>query len=122
MFADVSFSTEATVAISGLLIALASAIGVLFWQYQKAVDARISSLVNRVNSYEQISERALTVLTVQAEAKLATEGKTLPAALAPVVPEHRSPMTGEQRDVAKLATARARLTALELALGVPARE
>jgi hypothetical protein len=121
-FADVSFSTEAIVVISAILLALVGAIGALYWQNQKATEARVTSLSNRLSSYEQISERAMEVLLIETNAKLAAEGRALPPILAAVVPEHHSPMTFEQEETAKLATRRAQLTAITLALGLPARE
>lgn len=121
-FADVSFSTESVVAIGALLAALASAVGYVFRLLIKAKDDQIALALEKSEkkSYQQMLEEALAIIETRIATKLADKPGVKP--LAAVVPESSSPPTPEQKSVAELQTARAKLTAAALALGVPPRE
>jgi hypothetical protein len=132
IFAGFNIETEEVVAFGALLSALAAAIAYLFKallalekekssQTIKALDERVSVLSSRVTSFEQISMEALRILDDVASKTLGEDRKPLLQIVAPVVPEHSSPPTREEIDTARLATARARLTAASLALDIPPR-
>lgn len=143
-FGDVSLSTEAVIIITGLVSTLGGAIYVIFNLLMKAHDARIADqqtqselrlkeqatqydkrleeVDSQRKSYKEIAEEAVAAVEKTAREVFQTAGKRPVLSLAPVVPEHSSPVTPEQQETAELQTMRARVTAATLALGLPARE
>jgi len=73
-------------------------------------------------SLKEIATEAVTNLELARDVKLQAEGRSKPAPVAPVIPEHNSPTTRRQRQTAELQTLRARLVAATLGLDLPARE
>lgn len=121
IFADVTFSTEGIVVISGLLVALSGALVFMFKLYQRVMDERAAVLENRCKSYESIGIEAVRALEMKVRRDMIKDGKTPLAPVVAVVGEHNSEMTPNQRATADLATLRARVTAAKLAAGLPAR-
>lgn len=126
--ADVLFSTEGLVIISGMLLALTGAIGVMFKLLQDNYNARLADkdkqLVQQIqeaNSWKQIGTSAVINLRKAANAKRLTEGRILLEDIADVVPEHNSLTTDEQQRAAYMASIRANLVASTLDLGLAAR-
>lgn len=85
------------------------------------LSSRLTAAESREESYKGIVKDSLTIVETLANEKLASEGKPKLVPLAAVVPEHNSPVTSEQQDMASLATIRAKLVAATLALGLPPR-
>jgi hypothetical protein len=73
---------------------------------------------SQAKSFEDMLKDAMAIL----ETRIVAKGIVPAKALAAVVPEHSSPETPEQQATAKVATARAKLVAVQLALGLPARD
>jgi hypothetical protein len=71
-----------------------------------------------IDSYQQIAAKALDRLETKVHGETDPPGSVRPDLLAPVVPEHSSPMTERQRRTADIATQRARLVAVDFALGI----
>lgn len=115
LFADVTFSTEGIVVITGLLGALAAAIGVLWRQVMRAKD-------EKAEIFKSLAEEA--VASVESAGNTERKRKGLPARKrkADVVPESNSPPTEEQKETADAATLRARLVAARKDLGIKPRK
>lgn len=131
LFAEVTFSTEAIVAVGGLLGALAGAIGYIFRLLMQSKDAQIAAAEaatklrdeeSAKKSYKEIAEEAVAMAELRVNRERRASGYESTRVVAPVVPEHSSPVTTEQQKTADLQTLRARVTAATLALGLPARE
>lgn len=118
MFADVTFTTEGMVVIGGLLATLVGAIVYLDKQRMAAKDERLAEM----KSYKEIANEAVLALEAKVNEERAAKGQNLTKIIAPVVPEHSSPVTMQQQDTADLQTIRARITAASLELGLPPRE
>ncbi len=122
MLGDVSFTTEGIVVIGGLLGALVTAVVFLFKLYDKSKDRQINDLISERNSYREMAAEAVAAVESNVNELRTLRGQPRFVPIAPVVPEHNSPVTPAQQDTADLQTIRARLTAATLALGLPARE
>lgn len=153
LFAEaVVLSTEVLLAaVTGIVLALAGAVTMLFRLLQSIQDARLAEqkaqyekqLVvqqaqaekqaaefirqlnekeNETKSYKEISIEVTRHIETLANAKRAAEGKPPFKPVAPVVAEHSSPMTDEQKRAAELQTIRAQVVAASLILDLPARE
>ena len=85
---------------------------------RKQVHLLIQQQLNVVGSYREMAEQADATLEHAAAANQHAIGLLGPPPLAPVLPEHSSPVTAEQRETARVATLRARLVAANLALGI----
>lgn len=139
MLADVSFSTEALAVIAALLGAMATTVAFLYrnldsnWrtQAEKAEKAfadekietekRLKALEEERDSWRQISvESVLDLQKVANRARMQT-GRHPFTPMEPVVPEHNSPATDEQKATADLATVRAALVAVTKDLGLETR-
>ncbi len=119
VFSDVSFTGESIVVVTALVVALVGAIGMLFKLLMAAKDQQLKDMTNQRNSYRDIATEAVAILdAVAARESIRTGTERLPG-IAPVLPEHSSPSSILQRDVASLQTLRARLVALHLELGMP---
>jgi hypothetical protein len=140
VLADVVFTTEGIVTIGALLSATTGAVVYVFrlllaekdtaraaaaaaatieLERAKAEGAtRLKDKEDASKSYKEIAAEAVAALEKKAEERL---GSALPAKIAPVVPEHSSPVSVAQQEAADLQTLRARVTAATLALGLPAR-
>jgi hypothetical protein len=84
--------------------------------------SRLAVLKADRDAYREMAAEAVAHLRTVAEATRQARDDPLVADLAPVVPEHSSPITEEQRMTAERATLRADLTASTLSLGLPSRE
>lgn len=112
ILADVSFSNEGLALISVLVTALVSAITFLF-------RLAYSAKVEECNSWRQMYFTSMEYIELMRRENRERTGEKAPKPLAPVVPESSSPPTKKQIATAKIATERARLTALGVELGVP---
>lgn len=110
--------------------ALAGAVVAIFWLLLSAKDKTLELYIKQSSEYmekqeshkkslKEIAEEAVKMMEDKQDKQ---SGKTRPKKLAPVVPEHNSPVTKEQQETADLQTLRARLTAVTLAEGLPPRE
>lgn len=120
VLADVSFTTEGILVIGGLLTFLAGAIGYIFRLLMQANDAlvKLAAEKSQTKSFKDMLEDAMLIL----ETRNAAKGIVAPKPLVAVVPQSNSPPTEEQKATAEIATAQARMTAIKLAMGLPARE
>ncbi len=121
ILADVVFSTEALAIVGAMTAALAGTIGVLFRLIVKSHASEKRDLVAQRESYRGMARDAMKHLEFSVNRDLASKGLPPFTVIAPVVPEHQSPATAQQQEVAALATLRARLVAMEQILGVEAR-
>lgn len=129
LFADVSFSTESLAVVTTLVVALVGGIVAMFKMllaakdtHMAAKDARIKEIQEDRDSYKNIADDALASLETMVNKERKRSGRTDFTKLAPVVPEQNSPISLKQRSDAKVATARARLVAAKLDLGLHARQ
>lgn len=128
LFADVTIPTEVAIPLVVSVVgSLGGVIAMLYREVQRVKDAQIAALQAEKQlekekkdkkSYEEMFAEAMKIVRVEVVSKVG-EGAIPP--LAPVVPEHSSPVTKEEQEAANLVTARASLTAAQLALGLPAR-
>lgn len=120
LLADVSFSNESLIAIGVQFAALAGAIRYIFKLLIDAHNREVALALEkgRTKTYQDMVDDSMAVL----EVRLQKAGVSIPRAIAPVVPESQSPTKPEDEATAELATRRARLTALVMAAGLPARE
>jgi hypothetical protein len=122
IYADVTFTDQGMIVIGGLVSALTGAVVFMFRQLNEANDQRLRDRTSERDSYKEIANEAMAALERRVNENLHTAGKQPFTAIAPVVPEHNSPVSEKQQQTADLQTLRARLTAATLALGMPARE
>lgn len=120
--ADVSFSTESMVVVGTLLAALTGAVSLLFRQLIATKDDALKAMTSQRDSYREMADEAIKNLEKAVNDGLKLSGRPPFAVVPPVVPEHSSPTTERQQDVADMQTMRARLVAATLALRLPARE
>lgn len=120
VLADIVFTTEGMIAIGGLLVALSSAIAYIFKLLMQANDAlvKLAAEKSQTKSFKDMLEDAMLIL----ETRNAAKGIVTPKPLAAVVPQSNSPPNEQQKATADIATAQARMTAIKLAMGLPARE
>lgn len=122
LLADVTLSTEGLLIIGTLVTALAGAVGGLFKMLMVSHERELKDVKESRQSYKAMADEATDKLVAVSVRQARSEGRTMPAALAAVVPEHSSPTTERQQDVADQQTIRAKLVAASLSLGLPARE
>ncbi len=122
IFADVTFSTEGMVVITGLLVSLIGAITFLFKLYAASKDAQIAEMKSQRDVYFEMVKEANSALESKIDEIFKITSKKMVKRVVPVVPEHSSPVTQAQIDTANMQTERARLTASTLALGLPPRD
>jgi hypothetical protein len=87
----------------------------------EAVTRRVADALADHESYRQIADEAVAGLEEATNRARAAKGEPPLMTLAAVVPEHSSPTTTRQQEIAATATLRARLVAATLALGLPVR-
>lgn len=120
---DIVFSLGAIGIITVLGGMLTATIVYLFKLLIEAKDTANSLKLKdeREESLKLMARELLENLEAVAVRHAKAEGKTMPAMLAPVVGEHSSPMTEEQKATAELQTLRARAAAAVLLLDLPPR-
>lgn len=114
LLADVTFSTEGISIITGLLVTLAGAIGLLF----RMLMAQVSQ--DR-DTWKNLAQESVAIVDAVAAKHAAAKGSTPHKRLAATVPEHNSPITAQQREDAALNDSRAALVAARKELGIPPR-
>ena len=119
ILADINISTEAAVAIAGLLSAVAAAAwwGVKGWV--AALSADRATLIADRNSWMQIALENTDDLERVANKIRKSKGQLAIETLAAVVPESSSPPTEQQERTASIATVRARQAMLRVDLELP---
>jgi len=117
MVADVTLSTEAVVAIGALLSGLALAVSALFKMLIASKDSQLAEERTQRKAYQDIAEDAVDVLDRRATVHVEETGQPPVVPVAPVLPEHSSPVSDKQLAASEFATTRAKLTAAKLALG-----
>jgi len=118
---DITFSTETTVAVSGLLAALTGAIGLLFKLLIASKDRHIAATEAERDGYKVMADDAVNNLE-KAVDRFVNDETLRVVKVVPVVPEHSSVPSPMSKVLADQATLRARITAAVLALGFPARK
>jgi len=122
IFADIVLSTEAAIAISAILTALVGAISYIFKLLMSSKDKQLEDEKSRSKSYQEIAHEAVTSLEASVNELRLVNGLQPFKVVAPVVPEHNSPVTEVQQDVADLQSLRARVTAASLFLKIAPRD
>jgi len=122
LLADFVLSSEAIMVITGLVVALTSAVVGLFYMLIASHNERLKQMESDRNSYKEIAVEATSALERKVNTERGKLGHPPFDTVAPVVPEHSSPITKKQQDTADLQTLRARLTAAVMALGLPPRD
>lgn len=108
--------------IVSIVVSLGSVIALLYREGQRAKDARIKEMEDRLKSYSQIAGEAVKEYADAVNHYRSKDGK-LPVSLAPsVISESHSDSTPKQRDEAAIATLRATMAAIKAAEGLPPRE
>jgi len=121
LIADITFSAEAIGIIGVMGTGLITAIALLFKLLMASKDRALDEMTTERNSYKQMAEEAIANGEKFVSDSLAKCGQPDFEPMAPVVPEHSSPVTRQQQDVAELQTLRARLVASTLAMKLPPR-
>ena len=112
----------ASTVIFAAVVSMAGAIAVLFKLFISAKDRANSELESALKSWKDVAEESMKSHRQTIDHYRAKEGKPpLPPPLAPVIPESHSPSTRQQRENAAIATARANVAAIKLAVGQPPR-
>ncbi len=119
---DVHFGTGEIAVITTLLGAVVAALTAIFRLLMAAKDAQIADLVARLKNSDSVGGDAVRMMQIAMEQKRAAEGMPSIKPLAPVIPEHQSPVTEAEEATARQATRRAEVTAAALELGVPGRK
>lgn len=101
-------------AIAGLV----AAIGTLFGLYAKSMNDRLAEKDAQINSYKSILQAALFAGDKAINELMVLKGLPLVTVMAPVIPEHQSPITKKQAETAHIATQRARAVAMYDKLGL----
>lgn len=122
MLADATFSTEAIVVASALLVGLSGAVVVIFKMLIAAKDEQLKDSESRAQSYKEMAEEAIKNLEAKVNELRSASGRPNFPVVPDVVPEHNSPTSPKQQATADLQTLRARLVAATVQLGLPARE
>ena len=123
LLADVLISTEAMVVVATIVGALGGATTLLFKMVIDNRSAELKAMEGDRNSWKEMALESMERLD-QAVAKHRKEShRPTPPVLpvAPIVPEHSSPITTQQQETADIGTARAKLVAATLALGLEPR-
>ncbi len=97
-----------------LIGGVVAAVPVLFAAYVKSQAAGMMELERQRDSYKGMADRAILRLEQEVADRRAREGFPAVVPVAPVLPEHQSPVTANQQETADMATLRARLVAAEL--------
>ena len=118
---DVHFGTAELAVVTALLGAVATALTVIFKLLMAAKDQALIDCKAERDNYKSVAIDANRVLQVSLEKLRASEGTAPVHPLAPVKPEHQSPVTPREATTADQATLRAAVTAAALELGVPGR-
>lgn len=114
--ADITFSTEAIAVIGVLLGGLCSAVVVVFKLLMRAKDHQLLDLIAQRKSYKEIAADSVRALEQVANRIRGEQGMPPLTIIAPVVPEHSSPVSEMQKEVAELQTLRARCVAATLSI------
>lgn len=123
MIGQVVVSTEVAIGIAVAIVgSVAGALGLVFKLLVASYDARLAAVTTERDNWKQGMREAVSNLRHAANEKRVRSGKEPYEELEPVVPEHSSPATKEQREVAELQTVRAALVAATKDLGLPPRE
>lgn len=91
----------------------------LFWLYTRNLLSQIAELKSENASFENMLKQNLFAAETAVNRNLTLQGKPPFEALAPVVPEHSSPITVKQSRTANLATYRARTVRVRKLLDLP---
>lgn len=103
---------DTTAILLGGIAALATAVSFLFGLLLREKDGRLKEKDEQLASYKSMLEGALFAGDEAIRRLASLTGVAAPKALAPVVPEHASPVTVKQLAIARVATHRARVVAM----------
>src|SRR5678816_2719478 len=122
LIADVSFSTEAMAIIGAMGTGLVGTIAMLFKQLMASKEKQLVDMTSARDSFKEMANESVSNLEVIANRGREQRGEPPFKLIAPVVPEHQSPVKEAQKQTAELQSLRARLVAATLNLELPARE
>lgn len=109
---------DLTTILLGGIASLGAAVSFLFGLLIKSLNDRLAEKDAQIASYKSILQAALFAGDKATNELMALKGLPMPAPLAPILPEHQSPVTPKQADTAHIATERARVVAQYVALGI----
>jgi len=122
MLADILISTE-TMAVFGVVVgSLVGAITFLFTTLMTVRAAELTAMKSDRDSWREMAEELGVNIEKAVNRHRASKGLPAFTAMAPVVPEHSSPVTDKQQQAADIGTMRARLVAATKELGLEPRE
>ena len=121
MLAVIEFSAEGLVVIAALMGALAAALVAVFKLYDASRQAQIEDMRQQREGYRKGYERTVALLEAAAQKQVRARGGTPIPKLAPVLPEHGSPVSEAQQAAADLGTLKAREAVAALILGGDSR-
>jgi hypothetical protein len=124
LLSDISNEVALTIgtALTGAITVMAAAVAAMFWLGVRHYDAQIMELKQEKDSWKEMASEAIAGLQKVANMKRRKEGKEDFTVVAPVVPEHSSPVTSKQLNLAIMQTERAKLTAANLDLELEPRQ
>lgn len=107
--------------IISLVIALGSAIALLFKMVISSKDKQLADMESQKKSWEEIANEGVKSAKETADFYRAKEGLPPIILAAPVISESHSPSTAKQRETAAIATKRASLAQIKLMMQQPPR-
>jgi hypothetical protein len=118
---DVHFGTGEIAVITTLLGAVVAALSIIFKLLMAAKDAALVDCKAERDNYRSVANDAVRIMQAAMAKQREAQGEPPIKVIAPVLPEHQSPVTPAEQETAHQATLRAAVTAAALELGVPAR-
>lgn len=118
---DVHFGGGELTVIGTLLVAVTGALTVIFKLLIAAKDSALADAKATAENYKSVANDAVRIMQAALVKQKEAEGQVGVRQLAPVQPEHQSPVTPAEAVTAHQATLRAAVTAGALQLGVPPR-
>lgn len=118
---DVHFGAGELAVISTMLLAVTGALTAIFKLLMAAKDTALADAKATAENYKSVANDAVRIMQAALVKQKEAEGKIGVKQLAPVLPEHQSPVTEAELATANQATLRAAVTAAALELGLPPR-
>lgn len=118
---NVNFGLGELAVIGTLLTAVVGALTVIFKLLMAAKDAALADAKATGENYKSVANDAVRIMQAALIKQKEAEGQVGIRQLAPVQPEHQSPVTEVELTTANQATLRAAVTAAALELGLPPR-
>ncbi len=118
---EIHFGGSELTVVGALLTGVIGALVAIFKLLMAAKDQQIADIKTSADNFKSVAADAVRMMQEEQARRRRAEGKPHVDPLAPVEPEHQSPVTEAEEATAHLATLRAAVTAAALELGVPPR-